>query len=198
MILTQLVVGDTLDFTDTIADYPATDGWTLKYVLVPEFTDPVQAPITLTATTYNTTDYRVSIAPSTTAGWKAGKYTWKRWVEKTGARQTLDADGATESQQDNRIELLPDPTVLVAGYDSRSLAVKALEDAQTALANFSSTGGRVKSYSIAGRSMEFDTAEELVRLVKYWENEVRKENAAKAVAAGRPDPRKYYVRLGNA
>jgi hypothetical protein len=197
MILAKLTVGDTLDFVDQVPNYPATDGWTLVYRLIPEFTTPVQAPITITASTYLTTDYRVQVAPAVSALWSPGIYTWRRWVEKSGARQTLDGDSQLDSEQDNRIELLPDPTAIAAGYDGRSLPMRALEDAQTALANFQATGGRVKSYAIAGRTMEFDTAGDILVLVKYWENEVSKENAQRAAQAGRPNPRRYFVRLNN-
>jgi hypothetical protein len=112
---------------------------------------PAQTPITLTATTYQTTDYRIQSDPTTTAAWAAGKYTWVRWVEKVGARQTLDSDAGLDDEQDKRIELLPDPAAVAAGYDSRSVAVRAYEAAQAALANFSTSGaGRVQSYAIAG------------------------------------------------
>lgn len=192
MILQKLIVGDTLDFVDVVADFPASDGWTLKYRLVPMFATPTQLPITLTAVTYLTTDYRIQEAPATTAAWVAGLYTWKRWVEKSGARQSLN------DSPDDRIELKPDPTTLAQGYDGRSVAVKALEDCKLALANFSATGGRVKRYAIAGREMEFDAAGDIVALVKYWENEVRRERAAKDVQDGKPDPRRIRVRMANA
>lgn len=180
-----IVAGDTLDYVTAVPDYPASDGWTLKYQLVPRFTSPTQSPITITATTYEITDYRVSVAPATTATYSAGQYAWYSWVEKSGARQTI-ADGF--------VEVKTNPATAAQGFDARSLAQKAFDDAQTALANFSATGGRVKRYSIAGREMEFDTAAELVALVKYWENEVSKEAAQNAKRAGRADPRRMYVR----
>jgi hypothetical protein len=189
MILELLVVGDTLDFVDQVPAYPATDAWTLKYRLTPTFAAPAQTPIDLTATTYTTTDYRVQAGPATTATWKAGIYTWTRWVEKAGARQSLG---------EGRIEFRPDPATLVQGYDPRSSAQRALDDAQAALANFQATGGRVKSYSINGRSMEFDAAVDIIKLVNYWQNEVARENAAKAVQGGQPDPRRIYLRAHNA
>jgi len=184
-----IVAGDTLDFSTSVPDYPATAGWTLKYQLVPQFSLPVQVPITITAATYLTTDYRVSVGPAVSVAWAGGIYSWYSWVEKSGARETIGA---------GRVEIKPDPTALAQGYDARTLAEKAFEDAQTALANFQATAGRVKSYSIAGRSMEFDTAGELIVLVKYWENEVRKVLAQKAIKAGRPDPRQIHVRMNNA
>jgi hypothetical protein len=62
--ITKLIAGDSLDFTTSVASYPATDGWTLKYVLAPRFTTPAQSPITLTAATYEVTGYRVQVGPS--------------------------------------------------------------------------------------------------------------------------------------
>lgn len=188
MILNRLTVGDTLDFVDQVPEYPATDGWTLKYRLTPSFTDPAQAPVDLTATTYNTSDYQIQATPTTTAAWIAGAYAWTRWVEKIGQRQSLGG---------GRIDLLANPALLVAGYDARTQAEKALEDAKTALATFQATNGRVKSYSIAGRSQEFEAATDLVTLVKFWENECSKEAAARAKADGRPNPRRYYTRMSN-
>lgn len=187
MILDRITSGDTLDFYDEVPDYPATDGWTLKYNLVPQFSSPAQAIVTLTGTTYNVTDYRVQASP-TTMTIAAGVYTWVRWVEKTGARVSLG---------EGRLEVRANPATLAQGYDSRTQAQKALEDAKTALATFNATSGKVKAYSIAGRSMEFSEAGELVALVRYWENEVRRELAAKAVQEGKPDPRRYYMRLSN-
>lgn len=183
-----LIVGDTLDFLTTVPDYPPDDGWTLKHVLTPRFTTPVQTPITLTATTSGT-DYRTQIAPAVTSGWKSGAYAWWSYVEKSGAREQVD---------NGEVDLRPDPTATAQGYDGRTVAQKALDDCKAALANFSSTGGRVKRYQIAGREMEFDGAADIIALVSYWENEVSKEAAAKAVQDGLPNPRRYYVRMDNA
>lgn len=189
MILDQLVVGDTLDFVDQVPDYPASAGWTLKYLLAARFATPTQASITLTASTYQTTDYRVQAAPATTAAWVPGVYTWTRWIEKSGARQSLGS---------GEIELAPDPALLAQGADLRTEAERALADARAALANFQATGGRVKSYSIAGRSMEFDAAADILKLVNYWQAQVMRENAAKAKRDGLPDPRRIAIRMNNA
>lgn len=189
MILDQIIAGDTLDFVDQVPEYPATEGWTLKYLLAARFTTPTQASVTLTGTTYETVDYRVQAAPATTAAWVPGIYTWARWVEKTGARQALG---------EGEIEVKADPAMLAQGYDSRTQAEIALADCKAALANFNQTGGRIKAYSIAGRSMEFDTSAEIIALVNYWQIQVTRENAAKAVRDGLPDPRRIYLRMDNA
>lgn len=60
-------------------------------------------------------------------------------------------------------------------YDGRTMAERALEDCQNALAKFNSSGGRVQSYSIAGRSMTFTSITELMKLLEYWKSQVRLE-----------------------
>lgn len=185
-----IIVGDTLDFVERVDAYPASDGWTLIYRLTPTFVDAVPAPsITLTASVYDTDAYRIQADPTTTAAWVAGTYTWTRWVEQTGQRQSLDS---------GRVTLNPDPATIAAGYDGRTLAQRALDDAETALATFSGSGGRVKSYSIAGRAMEFESAADILTIISYWRREVMTERASGAKAAGRPDPRRIQVRMRNA
>ena len=179
-----ITAGDTLDFLTTVVAYPPADGWTLKYRLVPRVSG---TPIVLTAVPSGT-NYRVQASPATTAGWTAGNYSWAAWVEKSGARYVVD-EGA--------VEIKPDPGV-IAAYDGRSTAARALEDAMSALASFQASGGRVKRYTINGREVEYDTAGEFVALVNFWKLEVAKETAASLVAQGQPDPRRIYLRMSNA
>lgn len=189
MIGTVYAAGDSIDFVDQVDSYPASDGWTLKYRLTPQFGSPVQAPITLTATTYQTTGYEVTVAPATTALWKAGRYTWSRWVEKTGYRHAIDS---------GNVDVQPDPSAIGQGYDPRSQAQKALDDAKTALAGFTASSGRIKRYAIAGREMEFETGGEILSLITFWRIEVAREKAATARREGKPDPRQIQIRCGSA
>jgi hypothetical protein len=56
----------------------------------------------------------------------------------------------------------------------------------------------MRRYSIAGREMEFDGAGDILKLVSYWRIQVLREHAASAVAKGQADPRRIYLRAGNA
>lgn len=67
--------GETLEWTKTNADYPASDGWSFIYYL----SGPDD--ITITAGTYNTTDYLVSEDAAVTALWTYGIYTWELYAE---------------------------------------------------------------------------------------------------------------------
>lgn len=179
-----LVVGDSLDFITSVVDYPASAGYTLKHRLVPRSSGTA---IEITASASGD-DYETQVAAATTATWTAGEYSWFAWVEKAGERWQVDSGTCT-------LQINPATS---SAYDGRSVAERALEDARTALANFSATGGRVKSYSIAGRSMEFDAAADILKLVTYWQAEVMRERGAKAARDGLPDPRRISIRMSNA
>jgi hypothetical protein len=183
--ITKLIVGDSLDFTTEVADYPATDGWTLKYRLVPRFSSPVQAPVTLTATTYQTTGYRVEVGPTTSATWAPGMYSWASWVEKTGSRVTLE--------QGQEVTIAPDPGAMAQGVDVRSSAEQALA-AVTALLLGKATSGQ-ESYTINGRSLKSYPMADLLALQTQLQTDVTRERRAAAIAAGRPNPSRFGVRL---
>ena len=182
-----IIAGDTLDFTVHVPDYLAADGWTLKYRLTPRFTSPTQAPIVLTATTNaNGADYDVQAAPATTAAWAAGEYTWARWVEKSGARQTLSESG--------QLLVKADPATTVQGFDSRSHVRKMLASIETALESFASNPA-MKSYTIGTRSYVRADIPELLRLRQTYVNEVAAADAGQALADGAGLGRKIQVRF---
>jgi hypothetical protein len=74
--------GETLTWSRTLPDYPATD-YTLRYYL----NGP--AAYTLTATAYNTTDHLISITAAATAAYVFGIYSWDAYAEK-GAGASLE------------------------------------------------------------------------------------------------------------
>lgn len=193
------VAGDTFDETVVIPDYPASDGWTLKYFFVPRFTTPVQLPITVTATTNaNGADYDLQASPANTAGWKPGIYSWRRRVEKTGAAQTLDKQG-NAGDWSGEFVVEPDPSTMVQGDDGRSQAQKALEDAKTGFAVASAPGSSVLRYTIGTRMMEFNNIKEaqegLRGQINFWQREVDNEEAQSRLAKGQSGAARLLARL---
>ena len=184
--ISKLIAGDSLDFTTEVADYPATDGWTLKYRLTPRFTTPAQAAITLTAATYQTTGYRVQAGPSETA-WEPGAYSYVSWVEKTGSRVTVERGG--------ELTVAPDSATMAVGTDQRSDAVKALASAKAALTAYTASNGAVEEYAINGRRMRFRAAGDIVALISHLQGEVLREQRTAAHLAGQANPSRFGVRL---
>jgi len=189
-MIEELIAGDTLDFLDSVPEYPPADGWTLKYQLVPRFTTPTQAPITLTATTSGS-DYRVQEAAGVTATWKPGAYTWARWVEKAGPiRQSLG---------DGQILIKTDPAAAVQGYDGRSHERKMLDAIEAVIeSRASSTQREMVAYTIGSRSQTFDASEskaDLVALHSKYKWLVANEDARAKIASGLPNPRNVGIRF---
>lgn len=179
-MLERLVLGDTLNYTTAVADYPASAGWALTYRLVPRSGAGTAIEFTSTA---DGDLHRLQVSATTTAAWTAGTYSWHSWVS-LGVEKYTVATGA--------ISLLADPRSSSGPLDLRTEAEIALADAKAALAAWTPT---TRSYTIAGRSMTFSTTAEIVPLIQYWEREVAKEKRAVALAKGGPDPRRVYVRM---
>lgn len=159
----RLMAGVTLQWEETLVDYSAADGWTLKYAL----RHPTNTRIDL-ASTASGSAFAFSVPSTTTATWQAGTYTWRAYVERAGERFEVGAGS---------IEIEPD-FVAATTLDGRTLARKALDDARAALAAWTPTRRR---YRIGDREVEFNDTAEIIKIISYWEAEVAKED----VLAGR-------------
>jgi hypothetical protein len=176
-----IVIGDTLDFTTAVAGYPASDGWTLKYRLIPRLSG---TPITLAAATASDgASYRVQVAPAVTAAYGAGDYTWYAWVEKTGARVTVD---------DGLVSIKGDPSALTAS-DGRSHARKVYDAINAVIENRATKDQQ--EYAIGGRSLKRTPVADLLVLRDRYRAEVSNEDAAEKIADGLGNPRTFGVRF---
>jgi hypothetical protein len=165
----RLYAGDTLEFTTTVADYPPSDGWTLRYRFVPRFASPSQAPIEFDAAAAGD-DYTVLQGPDTTAGWLPGAYGWFRWVYKSGARVTLD-----DLDSRGQLEILQNPATAVQGFDNRTSAQRALDDLKAA---FAAASERARTQGSAGLPVEYRIGD---RMVKYDNLDVALAGLIKAI-----------------
>ena len=180
----QLIAGDSLNFVTEVTGHPASDGWTLKYRLAP-FSSAGQ-PIDIDSVASGSL-HLVQMAPNITAAWAPGQYSWASWVEPAAEIYTI-ATG--------QITVLSDPRQAQPGYDSRSIAQRALADCEAAMATFNATGGKIKKYEIAGRSQEFQTIGDLMTLHSFWRVKVATEGTAQSIASGMGNPRNLFVRFG--
>lgn len=171
-MLQELFAGESLNFTTAGGAYPASSGWVLKYRLVPRTTG--QSVIDITASASGD-DHLVALAASTTGGWFADNYTWTSYVEKAGERYVIES---------GQIVIKPNPLNLTAGYDGRSQAQKALDEAKAAYAAYTASGGTKRKYRIGEREVEFNTAADIIKTISYWEAEVAGEAASDRLAKG--------------
>lgn len=180
---TELIAGDTLNYRAEVAEYPATEGWTLKLRLVPR---GAGTAITLTGVA-DGDDYLVQASAAVTAAWAPGEYSWHYWVEKAGERYPA---------QRGQLTVKPDPSTMAAGTDTRTAAEVALDAVRSMLRGTATSG--VLSYRINERELRRYSMPELIALESKLATDVARERAAAAMAAGMKNPRKIFVRMGRA
>jgi hypothetical protein len=126
----------------------------------------------------NGAGWRTSLDSVSSDALIAGTYAWQAVLTATGFRTTVG--GGT-------ITVLTNLAALPSGatYDGRSRARKAFEEAEAALATYTSTGGAVKSFTINGRSVTYTDVSELTAIVNYWRARVITEDAQANGGGGR-------------
>jgi hypothetical protein len=176
----SIVAGDTLQFDRTFPNFPASDGWTLSYILSllgkTNITDVSGANITASGTTFN-----VNVPASLTGKWPPGKYSWIAYVTGSGSFA-----GQRFSVAQGQIEVKQNPASENAQIDTRSQAKINLDAINDVLAGRSTHD--VQQYrvghGITGREITKMNVEELLKLRGFWAAIVRQER----IAAGETFP----------
>lgn len=177
---TTVTAGDTLIWLRTLSDYPATDGWVLKYRLL-----NASGKIDVVAAASGT-DFLITITNIVSAAYVAGTYDWTSWVEGNSQRITIGT---------GRIVVKPDPAAQNT-FDGRSNARKALEALQTAYQSYITAGNaHIAEYEIAGRKMKFRSSAEILEQISYWQTQVKGEERAERLAKGLKAGNKLHVRF---
>ncbi|OHE72588.1 MAG: hypothetical protein A2Z99_05470 [Treponema sp. GWB1_62_6] len=177
---TAFRAGDSASWAESLPDYPASAGWSLKYRLL----WPAGSAVDI-ATAPAGDDFAVTLASSDTSTWAAGQATLVSWVEKGTDRVTLEQKAVT---------ILPDLTVATS-HDGRSANKKALDQAEAALAAYAAGGKAcVAEYEVAGRHMKFRDTQQILDLINHYKRLVAKETAALALMQGGSMPGRVYYR----
>lgn len=179
-MIDQLTAGDTLDFTTTTPDYPASAGWSLVYKLIPR---TAGASYTITSTPDGDA-HRLQVGASVTATWSPGAYSWVAYATKAGERYTLNQGAIT---------VLPDPGSATS-YEARSSARQALDAVEAYLRDPNNI--KASQYQIGGRQLSRFGLPELWRHRDRLRVEVSREEAAERAAAGLPSRSRVMVRFG--
>ena len=178
---TQFRAGDTVKWIKSLADYPASAGWTLKYRLI---NSAAKYDITASA---SGDDHSVTVAASASALYTAGSYQWQAYVEKGSERYTVGT---------GTIDVLVNLAGLSAAYDTRSHVKKTLDAIEAAI---EAIDKGVLSYtiSVGGSSRTFTKRnfDELIKLRSLYKSEYTQELAAERVAKGLDSGRRVGVRF---
>lgn len=176
----QARAGDTWKWTKTLADYPASGGWTLTY----RFKNASAA--FEVAASASGDDYSVTVAATTTDDIAAGLYSWVAQVALAGEKYTVDAGVFTVN---------PDfhTGTATAAYDGRSHARIVLDAIEAVIEGRASKDQ--EEYEIAGRRLKRTPIASLLKLRQLYKAEVAAETAAEAIANGVGSGRKIQFRL---
>lgn len=181
----SLRAGDSVDWTESLPDFPAADGWAAKVRVLFK----AGAAVDLTGTPSGADTYTFTVSPSTSASWPAGQATLVLYVEK-GAGASLQRG----TLRQRAINILPN-LLQASTFDGRSPNRIALADCEAALAKYINDGKpHVQSYSIAGRTMQFRATSEILDLIRYYKAEVAKEDGALAILNG-GTPGRVYTKI---
>jgi hypothetical protein len=174
----RLYAGDSLERQFELPEYPASDGWVLRFVLV-----SAGAQITF-STVASGAAHALSINSAVSGTWVAGRYRWQTYVERLAQRTTL-ATG--------EIEILPDLAAATAGLDTRTHVRRTLDNIEAVIEGRASSA--VASYQIAGRELRHIPIPELLELRDRYRRDARAEDAAQRLANGQLPRNKLFVRL---
>lgn len=175
-----LVAGETLNYTATLADYPANDGWLLRLLMNPRAGGVV---ITVQGTA-DGVKHLVQAASVTTSAWVPGDYAIELWAIKGAEQYRIDS---------GQLRIEPSLLAAAAGLDTRSQAEKDLEAVDAMLRG--KAGSDVQAYTIAGRSLSRYPLPDLIKLRDRLRADVASERAAQKLAAGLGGRRRFVVRL---
>ncbi len=187
MSLDRIIAGDTYRPAQAtvLPAYPATDGWSLKYRLVP-LAGGAGAPITINCVASGA-DHQPQETAANTAAWAPGEYAWTSYVTRGAESFTLER---------GRVVIEPDPrtsaTVAdVSGFEpvvvaptSITLAVAQEQLAAWLAASLAVAQGQ--RYAIGNRELVRADAAEIRAQITTWQGHV---NRLTAEASGRaPGP----------
>lgn len=173
-----LRAGDNATWTRSLPDYLPADGWTLKYALT-----NAGAAITFTATDNGDGSHLVDVVASTTVAWAAGTYVLQGYVEKGTARYTV-FEGYVEIT----------PALHAGAVESRSLAKQILDALEAMILGKASRDQA--SYTIAGRSLQHLSPDELIRWRDHYATLWAREQEKLRAAAGRGSGRTKRLHFG--
>lgn len=176
---TSFTAGDTLSWTRSLSDYPASAGWVLAYRFI-----NAAGKFDITAGSSGDT-HVVSVLAADSAVYAAGTYSWQAFVTKAAQRFTVGSGSCVVE---------PNLAALSSGYDDRSPARKALDALNAGLATFGANA-HVQEYAIEGRVMKYRSFADFIAARDRLAQEVAREDALQRSAAGLPSKNKLQVRF---
>lgn len=152
--------GDTIRWSRSLSDYPANEGWDLKFTLLG------QGGAHNGTASADGDAHQITVAASESATWAPGNYLLTEYVTKGAERFTI----ASRS-----VRVLPDLASATDAVDTRSHARKVLDAIEAWLESKAPVHGMLE---IAGRRIQHYPIEQLLVLRDRYRIEVAAEESA--------------------
>lgn len=175
----QIRAGETLQFTKTLDDYSATDGWSITY----SFRGNQATAIDFTSTADGKA-HAVSVPFADTAGWLPGTYSGVGTVTDGTTKKTIWT---------GTLKVLPNLAALEAGTDTRTQARRTLDNINAVLEG-RATSTILKS-EIEGTNIERIPMTDLIKLKDRYEIIVKNEEAGEKLSQGLATGRTIFTRF---
>jgi hypothetical protein len=174
----ELLAGDTWAWTREVDDYPASEWTAAWYFEKADFNFSV-------ASVADVDTHTGAVTAATSATYRPGKYRW-RFVA------TNIADSSRATVESGWLVVEPNPAA-AGNVDHRTVAKVVLDHIEAYLRD--PTNITASSYSLNGRSLSRWSRSDLLVEREKWMSEVKSQEAAERIAAGRGNPRRLYVRF---
>lgn len=165
---TEFTAGDTVKWKVAFADFPANDGWTLKYT----FRGPEIHDVTATA---DGADHSVTLSAAVSADFTAGDYWWDAYASKAAERYKV---------RTGQLKVLANLEAVTGVYDGRSIVKRTL-DALEAMIEGKASRDQM-SYSIEGRSLSRMSVQDVLQWRGVYRGLYRQELDAERRRLGKP------------
>ncbi len=175
----KLRAGETLQFTRTLSDYPASSGWIINY----SFRSVAATAIDFSSVASGK-DHSIIVPFATTATWLPGCY----------AGVGIVTDGTTSKAIfSGNLEILPNLSSLPSGTDTRTPNRIALDNVRAVLAGRANS--TILKSEVEGTTLERISHADLILLESHLAVKVRNEEIDELLAQGKPTGRTIYTQF---
>jgi len=173
----QVTAGDTVQWTKTVSDYPASDGWILTYALLSE-----KNKINITGSASGQ-DHAISVSASTSEDWIPGTYQWQSYVTNGSERHNVGS---------GTLKVLANFAAKSAS-DQRSWAKRTLDNIEAVIEQRATMDQM--EYTIEGRSLKRMSISDLLTFRDRFKALYQQELDAQNLGTGRPGKNRIFVRF---
>lgn len=153
----KITAGESVSWSITLGDFPASDGWAVTYTLVKS-----DAQIQIVSAASGDA-HLIEIPFATTAAYDAGEYHYQAHVSNAVERYQVG---------EGIVEILPDFATKTSGHDGRSHVKKVLDALEAVIENRASKTQMVQE--IAGVQIQHMTTDQIITLRdKYFSKYMR-------------------------